>query len=449
MVNYEVSISNVKSLKYLYVDFRFENNQLIVITGKNGVGKTTLVKALKLISEPQVFENTSGIRSISDASEIILKVDGDNLIAFEFNSKIKALDTKDLLPDKHTVAAELPIPFGERFKQFSLVAKYDAEIRSNIASSDYERANELQDFLNSVYSCGEKFSRLMVTQVKKQNFYFILRENDYYIREDHLSSGEFFLIQLFRLITSSSSLIIIDEVDISLDAAAQVKLAEALSPLLESYDSNLIVISHSLALMQTIREGGLYYLEENNSEVVLEQRSFGYVKSDLYGFKGKDRFIITEDDVLAGFIEFVIKFYQVPLFFEYEVIPVGGKPQVEAMARKNDSDEIFGATEQVMVVVDKDIFDQIRYRGNSEVYCSPVNDIELFIWENKERLLPRVQHDPSNDSPSPKKAAKKYWQKAIRTQQVSREELYELVVQENELATKVLADALKKHLCLP
>ena len=39
-------------------------------------------------------------------------------------------------------------------------------------------------------------------------------------REDYLSSGEYFLIRLYRTIMSSARLIVIDEIDISLDAVA-------------------------------------------------------------------------------------------------------------------------------------------------------------------------------------------------------------------------------------
>ena len=53
---------------------------------------------------------------------------------------------------------------------------------------------------------------------------------------------------------------LIDELDVALDAAAQVKLYSGIKPLLARYGSRLIVISHSLAFMNTVDDGGLYYL---------------------------------------------------------------------------------------------------------------------------------------------------------------------------------------------
>jgi len=117
---------------------------------------------------------------------------------------------------------------------------------------------------------------------------------------------------------------LVDELDVALDAAAQVRLYAAIKKLLKQYQTRLIVISHSLAFMSTVDDGSLYYLEENKGQVTLEQRSFGYIKSDLYGFKGFDRYILTEDPVLEGFIEFIIRRYSITAYYQHKTIGVGG-----------------------------------------------------------------------------------------------------------------------------
>lgn len=447
MVSVKVIILNISGVSELRTNFDFSSQNIIVITGKNGVGKTTLVKAFKLITDPQVFQKSAGLDSIRTDSNVSFELDGYQPFSFSFNPKINALDTRQHLPNKGIVVAELPIPFGARFQQFSLVAQFDSDMRVNIASSNYQDADELQDFLNNVYSVN-KFSSLKVTRIEKHKLYFILRENDYYIREDHLSSGEFFLIQLFRLITSGSELIIIDELDVSLDAVAQVNLFGAIKPLLEKYNSQLIVMSHSLAFMSTVNESGLYYLEDNNGSASLEQRSYGYIKSDLYGFKGKDRYIITEDEVLSGFINYLIISNNIPTFFEYEIIPVGGKPQIKLMAEKNDSDRIFGKSEHVIIVVDKDIFSDTGYNGPTELHSSPVSDIELFIWKNREQLLADVQIDDFTPADRDKKTAKTYCKKVVNSGQKTYQDLYALVASQNQEETNQLVDVLRSHLCL-
>lgn len=449
MTSYHVEVKNVKGLKELKVTFDFTERRTVVVTGKNGAGKTTLVKAFKLISDPQIFKRSSSLSSIKNDSSIEFLLDEYPPFSFSYNKKLQALDTKQKLPPKELVISELPIPYGDRFQQFSLVARYDSEIRANIAASNYQKASELLSFLQMVYPEKNRLSDLKSTKVNKYQFYFILQSNDYYIREDHFSSGEFFLIQLYRLITSGSNLIVIDELDISLDASAQVHFFDAIQPLLEKYNSNLLFISHSLALMETVHEGDLYYLEIINEEAFLEQRSFGYIKSDLYGFRSRDRFILTEDEVLAGFIEYVIKSNNITTFFKYEIIAVGGQPQIEAITRKNDEYEIFGSPDHVIVVVDKDIIGQISYKGNTKIHSSPVDDIEIFIWSNREKFLTDVQLDEFTPAKRTKDTAKTYWGKVINSRQKTREELYQIVIDNNVELTKQLIDTLTNHLCLP
>ena len=199
--------------------------------------------------------------------------------------------------------------------------------------------------------------------------------------------------------------------------------------------------------METVDEGGLYYLDQTDGIATLEQRPFGYIKSDLYGFRQKDRFIITEDKVLAGFINYLIK-TRIRYFFEYEIIAVGGRPQIEAIAAKNDLCNIFGHPEQMLIVVDKDIFGTMKYAGQSPMSCSPVDDLELFIWESKDAYLADVKLPPFTPAPSDKRTAKAYWNMVLRSKQRTVDDLYELICQATREETDRLVNVLKKHLCL-
>lgn len=217
MFSAKVSLNNIKSISYLAVDFKFTDSNILVITGKNGVGKTSLVKAFHLVNDPGIFEKSAGLNAIRANSKVRIEIDSFKPFSFEFNTALKVLDTKDKLPELGKIIAELPIPFGERFRQFALIASYDRDIRDNIAATNYKSATELIDFLSQIYA-GGKFSALKTTTVGKNEFYFILHSEDYYLREDHFSSGEYFLIQIFRLISSGAQLIIVDEIDVALDA---------------------------------------------------------------------------------------------------------------------------------------------------------------------------------------------------------------------------------------
>lgn len=79
---------------------------------------------------------------------------------------------------------------------------------------------------------------------------------------------------------------------------------------------------------------------------------------------------------------------------------------------------------------------------------SPVDDIELFVWQNKERLLPDVTVNEFTPAQKDKNTAKTYWKRLIDSGQKQEKELYRLVAEDNDKETKRLIDQLKKFLCL-
>lgn len=447
MCSDKVTLRNIKNISSLSVEFTYPESNILVITGKNGTGKTSLVKAFHLITDPSIFEKTAGLNAIRQDSEISFDIDGFKPFVFQFNKKLKVIDTKDALPTIGEVVAELPIPYGMRFKRFALISSYDGEIRSNIASTQYILADELIEFLSSIYST-DKFKELNSVKAGKYHFYFLLGEQDYYIREDHLSSGEFFLIQFFRLITSGAKLVVIDEFDVALDAATQVKLYAVIKPLLKRYNTRLIVISHSLAFIQTVDDGGLYFLEENSGEITLEQRSFGYVKSALYGFEGYDRYILTEDPVLEGFIEYIINKFSITPYYQYKIIGVAGWNQLKLIIEKNDTDKIFTDSSNVRGIVDGDAYPQLSqsYRGPTRILSLFVEDIEKFIFLNREGLLPEIELPPYQESEIIKKASKCYWKYLTNDKGMMRNDLYQLVIDSQNEKAEILVREIKDFL---
>jgi predicted ATPase len=443
----KVSLRSVNNVHNLDIEFEYPDSRIIVVTGRNGVGKTTVIKSFGLSSEPNIFAKTSGEDVLSGESQAVFELSGMDPFSFHFNPGLRAFDSRDSIPDDGEVVAELPIPYGARFQQFSKIAKYDEELKINIASSDYGSATDLIRFLSEVYS-SDKFDRLLATRIGNNEFYFILKDDDYYIREDHFSSGEFFLIQLYRLISSGASLILVDELDVALDAVAQVNLYSAIKPILQANDSRLIVVSHSLAFFATVDEGGLYYLERVGDEVSLEARSFGYVKSDLFGFRGYDRYILTEDPILEGFIEFLIRHYSIDCHYRHITIGLGGVDQVRMIVEKNDAQQIFADSDKVLCIVDGDVYPGLTadYKGPTEVNCTHVDDLEKYLYLNRNTLIGDDLLPDYQEAEKEKKASKTYWKWLTQQKQVSTERLYQIIVDSDGVDVELLRRKIQRFL---
>lgn len=67
--------------------------------------------------------------------------------------------------------------------------------------------------------------------------------------------------------------------------------------------------------MRTLKDGELFYMEESEGKVSVIPSSYNYIKSVLFGFKGWDRYILTEDAMLKSLLEYVLANYCSGLFF--------------------------------------------------------------------------------------------------------------------------------------
>jgi len=198
------------------------------------------------------------------------------------------------------------------------------------------------------------------------------------IREDYLSSGEYFLIRLYRTITGPASLVVVDEIDISLDAAAQVKLLEQLRLLCRTYKRNILFTTHSLAMMRTLKEDELLYMEDAGQATVLTPQPYSYIKAILFGFSGWDRYILTEDKRLHDFLNFLIFNKCIPSFFRVKIIYIGGHNNVVSLLERNRDERFFSDVKNVIAILDGDAKNQ--YPKVERIFFIPFESVEKAIY---------------------------------------------------------------------
>jgi ABC-type glutathione transport system ATPase component len=240
-----IEIDRVQHVDRLSLDLDLAENKLTCIVGKNGVGKTTLVKAFRNLSHSDTFLRTASSGTFAAESTISYDLDGES-VRFAFDANINSLNCRSSISEtmRSLCVVELPMPHGQRFNFFQSVSDADREIRRQIILEEYRQPEELIHFLSDIYS-SDKFASLVETKVRGRSYYSILLGDNRYIREDYLSSGEYFLINLYRTITGGARLIVVDEIDLSLDAAAQVHLLRKLREFCCQYGCNILFTTHS------------------------------------------------------------------------------------------------------------------------------------------------------------------------------------------------------------
>ncbi|WP_448110343.1 ATP-dependent nuclease [Pseudomonas lini] len=376
-----VELRNVQHINNLRIDLGLNRNGLTCIVGKNGVGKTTLIKSIRNLKIADTFSKMAQPGAIKPGSKISYNCEGVDY-HFEYDGNIDDLNSKDVFPQalKKQIEVELPMPWGQRFNAFQSISSADSDIRTAVSIGDYSVPDELILLLADVYG-DNKFADLKEVRIGRNNYYIMPLRDDRYVREDHLSSGEFFLISLYRKIKGSAKLIVIDEIDISLDAAAQSRLIKWLRKFCETESISMVFTTHSMAIMRTMDDGELYYMSCEDDVITTHPVSYNYVKSVLFGFKGWDRYILTEDPVLEGFFKFLIAKHDIPNFYSFQIIPVGGGDNVSQLRQKNIFEGFFGPEDHVMAILDGD-YEGTRSGRKKNTYCIPFLSIEKKIYED-------------------------------------------------------------------
>jgi len=381
-----IEVSNIQHISKLRVDLNINENGLTCIVGKNGVGKTTLIKSIRNLKISDTFSKMAQAGAIKPESKISYMCNGITY-NFEYDHELEDLNSKDVFPQelKKQIEVELPIPWGQRFNTFQSISSADNEIRTAVMLEEYHIPEELIQLLAGVYG-NNKFSELKEVRVGRTSFYIMPLKDDRYVREDHLSSGEFFLISLYRKIKGNSKLIVIDEIDISLDAAAQSRLIKWLRDFCKAENVSIVFTTHSMAIMRTMEDGELHYMSCEEDAITTRPVSYNYVKSVLFGFSGWDRYILTEDPALEGFFKFLITTQKIPSFYTYQIIPVGGGDNVAQLRQKNIGEGFFGPENNVLAILDGD-YEGTRNGRKNQTYCIPFLSIEKKIFEDYQNGL--------------------------------------------------------------
>ena len=384
-MNFRLEINKIQHIERLTLTLELAKNQLTCIVGRNGTGKTTVVRALRNLSQSDTFVSTAPTGIFSPESAIRYWVDEEQ-VTFDYDEHIESLNCKTGVPQsiQDLCAAELPFPYGARFNFFQSVSTADRDIRQQIILEEYRRPEELREFLSDIYS-PDKFQTLVETQVSGRSYYSVLLDDGRYVREDYLSSGEYFLINLYRTIKGSARLIVVDEIDISLDPAAQVHLVRKLREFCAQYECNVVFTTNSLAMMHTLDDHELLYMEQRNDETTLKSVSYSYIRSLLFGFSGWDRYILTEDIALSDFVDTLIRHCCPSTFFTYKIIHIGGAGQVVDLLRRNRNDRFFSEPENVIAILDGDQSHQ-SYAQDPDVECLPFESVEKALERHYGRV---------------------------------------------------------------
>lgn len=272
----KIEINGIKNIKKL--EFKIPNPGVYLITGKNGVGKTTLFTCLSRIHNSNAFRN--GFPSVN------------NNALDEFSGSITYYSSDDVKVtySKRKSGEWRPNNRLSVLQSFNYPSVINITTKNKRVFSQEKISPRKQKpadswIKKSLIDClgDEKFDKMVQLTTgdlrrgrgnvpadsRRRNIAFAIPlENGKYYTEQNFSFGEIVLLNLLTDLKEAinGSMILIDELELALHPSAQIKLFEALKKLSKEKGLTIIISTHSSSLIRMQRT--VILLEQDDEGVV-------------------------------------------------------------------------------------------------------------------------------------------------------------------------------------
>jgi predicted ATPase len=297
----KVTISDLKSIKRL--EFDIPMHGAFVVTGANGCGKTSLLTVLHRMGSSNAFQTglpggktANGVDTINN-TVVQYDVNGAT-VSYRYNQTRWSATPKSSSKLVRQAFSEVLFLKADS----SRVEPMPNDMKS---AKKMPASQALRDFMNKVFDT-DKFNSLVQIKLQGRGTAHLIdisapkdKKKTYY-SEKAFSLGELCVMRLGLKLLSmkNGGLYIIDEFEMALHPAAQIRLFSEIERLAEKANCCALVSTHSSSLIKSAKRKNIIYLENRNGIVTIHRNvypTYALQHLALGEENSPDRLIFVED----------------------------------------------------------------------------------------------------------------------------------------------------------
>lgn len=415
----KIKIENIKNVKHL--EFIIPNPGVHIVTGKNGVGKTTLFTCISRICNKNAYRQ--GFPSYKESESKYDLFTGT--IEYSFNGQsvtYSRRESGEWRPNNKTTKLDIfGYPSVKNIKTNSerIFTQQDLKPRRG-----KPRDQELNDTLDRVFKT-ERFKemiqittgdlrrgRAVKSDERRRNIaHLIPLTSGKYYTEQNFSFGEIVLLNLLLEIKNveNGSIVLIDELEMALHPSAQIELISVLREIATKKELTIIISTHSSSIIRAQKSVILLEVDDSNGETKIlydcpSAKAIGAI--GLREDTMPDIVLLVEDDMAKSFLNSLIqKYIELTRFgrdLDIRILKVGGYENVISFYDESKN-YVFYSNVYLAAFMDKDVETDIipyfQYHGAKnmfEVYRRMKKFLH-FLPFTPEILLYKVLEECYND----------------------------------------------------